>query len=69
MLVNLTGRWVGGKVTLTDLGHRTMAAMESDRRQAATQLVAGLSEDEVDRFGRTLATVAERLRHLVDAVP
>ena len=54
-------------VTLTDLGNRTMAAMESDRQRAAADLVAGISERELERFGRTLATVADRLRLLVEA--
>jgi DNA-binding MarR family transcriptional regulator len=53
------------QVTLTELGTRTMAAMESDREQAAAQLVAGLSEGELGQFRRTLATVADRLRRLV----
>jgi DNA-binding MarR family transcriptional regulator len=57
------------QVTLTDLGRRTTAAMESGRHQAAGQLVAGLSADELDQFGRTLTAVADRLRHLVDAAP
>jgi DNA-binding MarR family transcriptional regulator len=53
------------QVTLTDLGTRTMAVMESDREQAAARLVAGLSEGELGQFRRTLATVADRLRRLV----
>jgi DNA-binding MarR family transcriptional regulator len=55
------------QVTLTDRGSRTMAAMESDREQAAAELVAGLTEQEVDQFGRTLTSVADRLRRLVEA--
>ncbi|MEV6488784.1 MarR family transcriptional regulator [Actinoplanes sp. NPDC051633] len=55
------------RVTLTDLGERTMAAMESDREQAAAALTADLSEAELDQFGRALGTVADRLRRLVDA--
>ena len=55
------------QVTLTDLGERTMAAMESDREQAAAALTADLSEAELDQFGRALGTVADRLRRLVDA--
>lgn len=55
------------QVTLTDLGDRTMAAMESERQQAAAQLVAELSARELDQFGRTLATVTDRLRDLVEA--
>jgi DNA-binding MarR family transcriptional regulator len=55
------------QVSLTDLGHRTVAAMESERRQAAAQLVAELSAHELDQFGRTLAAVTDRLRDLVEA--
>jgi DNA-binding MarR family transcriptional regulator len=55
------------QVTLTDRGSRTIAAMESDREQAAAELIAGLTEKELDQFGRTLTSVADRLRRLVEA--
>ena len=55
------------QVTLTDRGSRTMAAMESDREQAAAELVAGLTEQELDQFGRVLTSVTDRLRRLVEA--
>jgi hypothetical protein len=41
--------------------------MQSDREQAAAELIAGLTEQEVDQFGQILTSVADRLRRLVEA--
>ena len=54
-------------VTLTDLGSRTTADMETDRQQAARQLVADLGQDELEQFSRSLDLVADRLNGLVEA--
>lgn len=54
-------------VTLTDLGRRTMTAMESDRQHAAARLTADRTGEELEQFGRTLDIVAARLRRLVEA--
>jgi DNA-binding MarR family transcriptional regulator len=53
------------QVTLTERGSRTTAVMESDREQVAAALIAGLSDDELDQFDRTLTSVADRLRDMV----
>jgi DNA-binding MarR family transcriptional regulator len=54
-------------VTLTELGHQTMAGMESDRLQIATRLVADLSEDQLEQLRESLDLVAARLHELVAA--
>ena len=54
-------------VTLTELGGRTMADMETDRQQAAGQLVADFGDEDLKHFSRSLDLVADRLDGLVEA--
>lgn len=55
-------------VTLTERGRRTMAGMVRDRQAAAVRLVEGFDNDRLERLDADLATIAERLQQLVEAV-
>lgn len=54
-------------VRLTELGARTMAAMERGREQLAAELVSDLDEQSLERLRLGLDAVAARLRGLVAA--
>lgn len=54
-------------VTLTDLGTRTMATMERDRRETAAALVVDFDETALEQFRQGLDTVTARLHGLVTA--
>ena len=52
-------------VSLTELGVRTMADMESEHRALSTTIVADLAEDDVARLEQSLGMVIGRLRAIV----
>lgn len=54
-------------VTLTERGTQAMAAMKREREEAATQLVLGLNQPELDQFSHSLDIIADRLRSMMAA--
>ncbi len=54
-------------VTLTELGTQTMAGMVRDRQAVAASLVDGFDTDRLNRLDSDLATIAARLRSMVEA--
>jgi DNA-binding MarR family transcriptional regulator len=54
-------------VTLTTLGSQTTAEMVHGRELIASQLVAGLGNDQLDQLSRELDAIAQRLHKMVIA--